>query len=624
MKKRFNTFVAECLAFMAVMFTTSMAIAQCPNTGPLTCSDPNSTSAILFFEDWENDNAQGWTGNIVINPITTAGNWVIGKTGGTTSGGTGPLSASCGNKYTYWETSGGTPPVNLNFPSPFCLFSASNAEISWYWHGRHTSGVTQVILQVSTDGGATWNDEFLMESSAASSMPPNQADPFIFVSVDLSAYVGNSVLIRFNGATDTGFNDIAIDNIQVQACLSSTTCSDPAPPVITSCPSVPSPISTDANTCSAFIDFPALQFTDGCPGVIVKNDLTGTDNADGVFNPGTYTINWTVTDSDCNVATCQTNLEVVDLIPPVLNCPADMTISLDPGLCCTAVDFEVTVTDNCPFIGPAMTLNTINAPNNGNSAGGIVCFDLENNSGGPMVISEMSSSIDGPTMIDVYTKAGTAQGFEQNVGAFTLTATGDATAGPFTATPTPFAVNFSIPAGTTGVCLHVVSTTSNYTNGNGGGGAYGTSPNGNYDDGTLAIRAGATSNNFFAAAPFNPRIWNGGVTYQVGGGEAEVVQTMGEPSGTELCADPGTYTNSFESVDAKGNIGTCSFNINIIEYQNATQNLTCNDNVQISLDQNCEITVGADMVLEGGPYGCYDTRYTVQVLGPLGISSHSH
>ncbi|MEZ4958020.1 MAG: proprotein convertase P-domain-containing protein, partial [Saprospiraceae bacterium] len=54
------------------------------------------------------------------------------------------------------------------------------------------------------------------------------------------------------------------------------------------------------------------------------------------------------------------------------------------------------------------------------------------------------------------------------------------------------------------------------------------------------------------------------------------------------------------------------------EYQNATQNLTCNDNVQVSLDENCEATIGADMVLEGGPYGCYDTRYDVLVLNALG------
>ncbi|MBL0238518.1 MAG: hypothetical protein IPQ02_18465 [Saprospiraceae bacterium] len=40
--------------------------------------------------------------------------------------------------------------------------------------------------------------------------------------------------------------------------------------------------------------------------------------------------------------------------------------------------------------------------------------------------------------------------------------------------------------------------------------------------------------------------------------------------------------------------------------------LVCNDEIQISLDQNCEATIGADMVLEGGPYGCYDD-YVIEV-----------
>src|SRR5690606_5051528 len=32
----------------------------------------------------------------------------------------------------------------------------------------------------------------------------------------------------------------------------------------------------------------------------------------------------------------------------------------------------------------------------------------------------------------------------------------------------------------------------------------------------------------------------------------------------------------------------------------------CNDLVQVSLDENCEARICADVILEGGPYGCYD------------------
>ncbi len=40
--------------------------------------------------------------------------------------------------------------------------------------------------------------------------------------------------------------------------------------------------------------------------------------------------------------------------------------------------------------------------------------------------------------------------------------------------------------------------------------------------------------------------------------------------------------------------------------------MVCNDLTNISLDESCELVLTADMVLEGGPYKCYDT-YLVQV-----------
>jgi len=55
--------------------------------------------------------------------------------------------------------------------------------------------------------------------------------------------------------------------------------------------------------------------------------------------------------------------------------------------------------------------------------------------------------------------------------------------------------------------------------------------------------------------------------------------------------------------------GALSFTqtINVLEYSGPVQTaLACNDHVNISVDENCEITFGADLFLEGGPYQCYD------------------
>jgi subtilisin-like proprotein convertase family protein len=44
--------------------------------------------------------------------------------------------------------------------------------------------------------------------------------------------------------------------------------------------------------------------------------------------------------------------------------------------------------------------------------------------------------------------------------------------------------------------------------------------------------------------------------------------------------------------------------------------LACNDHVNISADENCSITIGADLFLEGGPYGCYsDFEVNILVFG---------
>jgi hypothetical protein len=52
-------------------------------------------------------------------------------------------------------------------------------------------------------------------------------------------------------------------------------------------------------------------------------------------------------------------------------------------------------------------------------------------------------------------------------------------------------------------------------------------------------------------------------------------------------------------------------------YANPKSDLSCNDNVQFSLGEDCDTRVGADDVLEGGPYSCYDD-YIVTVMGPNG------
>jgi len=85
------------------------------------------------------------------------------------------------------------------------------------------------------------------------------------------------------------------------------------PPVITQCPTV-TPFCLAANNTYTI---PALTATDDCGITNYSYTITGTtqrsgttNNATGIFNTGTSTITWTVTDDFANTATCQTTVTV--------------------------------------------------------------------------------------------------------------------------------------------------------------------------------------------------------------------------------------------------------------------------------------------------------------------------
>jgi len=80
---------------------------------------------------------------------------------------------------------------------------------------------------------------------------------------------------------------------------------------------------------------------------------------------------------------------------------------------------------------------------------------------------------------------------------------------------------------------------------------------------------------------------------------------------------PGVYNLTFDISDASGNVSNCAFTVEVIEFVSSTGSIACNDAVNISLDDECAVTVTADMILEGGDYGCFDD-YTVSIAGANG------
>ncbi|MBK8722147.1 MAG: hypothetical protein IPL95_07690, partial [Saprospiraceae bacterium] len=94
-------------------------------------------------------------------------------------------------------------------------------------------------------------------------------------------------------------------------------------------------------------------------------------------------------------------------------------------------------------------------------------------------------------------------------------------------------------------------------------------------------------------------------------GSPGVVQISG-PKQNDLVY-PGIYNICYKVTDATNTTATCCFNYEVRAYSGPISNtLVCNDFLNVSLDTLCSAVLNPDMLLEGGPYKCYDT-YKVEV-----------
>ncbi|SNR44532.1 M36 family metallopeptidase [Dokdonia pacifica] len=140
-------------------------------------------------------------------------NWTR-DSGGTPSNNTGPSSGSDGSFYMYVEASGngtGFPNKRAILNSPcFDLSAQTEASFIFDYHMFGSTDAGRVDLEASTDDGATWTSIW--------NQTGNQGNQWNNVTIDLAAYLGGSVQLRFNRITGgTWQSDVAIDNTRVVA-----------------------------------------------------------------------------------------------------------------------------------------------------------------------------------------------------------------------------------------------------------------------------------------------------------------------------------------------------------------------------------------------------------------------
>ncbi|RZN80997.1 MAG: choice-of-anchor D domain-containing protein [Winogradskyella sp.] len=133
--------------------------------------------------------------------------------GGTPSNNTGPNGANNGSYYLFTEGSNPNFNYEFNLISPCIdLTAETGAQFSFYYHMYGTNMGT-LDVEVSTDNGATFGAPIWTQSGEDQTA---HTDPWILVDIDLAAYVGQTIKIRFNGTTGSDFtSDMAIDSVSM-------------------------------------------------------------------------------------------------------------------------------------------------------------------------------------------------------------------------------------------------------------------------------------------------------------------------------------------------------------------------------------------------------------------------
>jgi hypothetical protein len=120
-------------------------------------------------------------------------------------------------------------------------------------------------------------------------------------------------------------------------------------PIISNCPFNNQEIAVDDN-CEAFLpDYTTeINAFDNCGNYTTTQVPAAGDGPHAAGDVVSVVI--TVTDDSGNSSTCEFDVDVIDEIDPTIECPDDIVVSNDAGVCGAVVEFEdPVIDDNCPL-----------------------------------------------------------------------------------------------------------------------------------------------------------------------------------------------------------------------------------------------------------------------------------
>ncbi|MFN3968232.1 HYR domain-containing protein [Flavobacterium sp.] len=184
---------------------------------------------------------------------------------------------------------------------------------------------TQTTHQLKFEPSAGWGDTvgFIIDDIAINrQFISNNAPPtFPF---------GNTTVTWT--ATDASGNTVS--------CNQTVTVNDTEAPTI-ACPANIT-VNNTANQCGANVSFTATA-SDNCGTA----NITYTPASGSFFAVGTTTVTATADDGHGNTTSCNFTVTVNDNQPPAINCPGNIDVDMNAGVCGATVTFAATASDNC-------------------------------------------------------------------------------------------------------------------------------------------------------------------------------------------------------------------------------------------------------------------------------------
>ncbi len=378
---------------------------------------------------------------------------------------------------------------------------------------------------------------------------------------------------------------------------------------------------------------------------IVNSYNDGGANASDYYPVGTTNVTFTAIDLETGApVTCTMSVTVVNTLEPEILCPADRTVTLQPGECeIFFYDFAPEVIGYCGSSGGAAemceTINTFDQQDDG-----LACLNGFGDYGYMQVFSKEECGASGTINITGI-ETGFLQVFEG--GDITISVYGYNTGTPVTwanldllyseTTAMPVVGGFSPLGGpVTEIWGYDFATPAQVDASYDGYAIEVMLPerSAGSSDFPLSLNgSGGTQTYWTGCATIDPEPMNMQAVGANSHWPLRVFMGGASPDGkyyAELC--PGTYEYGdplpigdheicWTFVDEDGNEYFCSYIITVAEYPMVNPTVACNDLIHVDLGKECYSCLNASHLLEGGAYGCFDTRYTIILAWDAGFTN---